>query len=72
MEDTDVVPRNTHVALTVNKGIGYLTDEEMLSYFSPKVVWQIGHSRYEGPEGVLGIHHVAQLAYPGGAQRPVR
>ena len=72
MEDTDVSARNTRVALTVNKGIGYLTDEEMLSYFSPKVVWQIGHSRYEGPEGVLGIHHVAQLAYPGGAQRPVR
>ena len=72
MEDLDVSERNQRVALTVNKGIGFLSDDEMLSYFSPKVVWQIGHNRLEGHEGVLGIHHVAQLAYPYGAERPVR
>ena len=72
MEEPDASERNRRVALTVNKGIGYLSDEEMLSYFSPKVMWHIGHSSFEGHEGVLGIHHVAQLAYPNGAERPVR
>jgi nitroreductase len=72
VEGLDVSERNQRVALTVNQGIGFLSDEEMLSYFSPKVVWQIGHNRLEGHEGVLGIHHVAQLAYPNGAERPVR
>ena len=68
----EISERNQRIALLVNKGIGFLSDAEMVSYFSPKVVWQIGHTVLEGHEGVLSIHHVAQLAYPDGAERPVR